>query len=225
MGVSIGDILPMAVAVASSPIQIIALLVILASPKAKTSAPAFVVGWVVGMVLIGGVTLLLIDPARADSRIEPSSVGAALQLALGLLLLFMAFRQWSKRPKGGEPPKSPKWMAGMESASPPKAAVIGAGLAAVNPKITLFTISAAVTIAQTGVSAANAVVALAVFIVIASISVIVPVLWYLIAPNSAGRALGGMQTWLVANSSVVIAVVLLLIGVNLIGKGVGGLFG
>lgn len=224
MGVSIGETLPMAVAVACSPIQIIAILILLSSRRARSSAPAFVLGWVVGLAVLGGITLLLVDPARVDSRNAPSAVGAALQLALGVLLVLMAFRQWTGRPKGDASPKTPRWMAGMEDASPAKSAAIGAGLAAVNPKIALFTISAAITIAQTGVSVSDAVAALAVYIAIASITVLVPMVWYLLAPGGASRALGSLHSWLVTNSSVVIAVVLLLIGANLIGKGISGLF-
>ncbi|MCC6936565.1 MAG: GAP family protein [Thermomicrobiales bacterium] len=223
MGVSIGDILPMAVIVASSPIQIIAILVLLSSARGTSAAPAFTFGWLLGLAVVGGVTLLLADPARADSRDEPSTVGAILQLALGLLLLFMAYRQWAKRPKGDEPPKSPKWMAGMESAGTAKAALIGFLLAAISPKITLFTISAAITIVQTGVSFGGAAIALAVFIAIASITVIVPVVWSLTAPRSAARALGGLHGWLVSNSAIVMTVLFLYFGANLIGKGISGL--
>ncbi|HMM42285.1 MAG TPA: GAP family protein [Thermomicrobiales bacterium] len=78
-------------------------------------------------------------------------------------------------------------------------------------------------IAQTGVSAGGAAVALAVFIAIASITVIVPVVWSLAAPRSAARALGGLHGWLVANSAIVMTLLFLYFGANLIGKGISGL--
>lgn len=220
---AIGEVLPMAVAVATSPIQIIAVLVLLFSARGRISGPAFLIGWLVGLVVVGGLTLLLADPARVDSRSEPSTVGSLLQIGLGVLLLVLAVRQWTGRPREGEQGKSPSWMEGLDSASPFKAALIGAALSGINPKIIVFTIAATLSIAQTGTSVSSAIVGLAVFIVLASLTVIIPVFWYLLAPTSASRVLGSWHGWLVANTAVVMTLLFLFFGVNLIGKGISGL--
>jgi hypothetical protein len=45
----------------------------------------------------------------------------------------MAAQQWRKRPKHGQEPDTPKWMATIDTATPPRAAVLGAALSGANP--------------------------------------------------------------------------------------------
>jgi len=220
---AIGEVLPMAVAVATSPIQVIAVLVLLFSERGRSTGSAFALGWLVGLACVGALTLVLADPARVDSRNEPSTVGSILQLILGGLLLWLAVRQWTGRPQDGQAAKTPKWMAGLERASPAKVAVMGAALSGLNPKFVVFTISAALSVAQTGTSVSGAIVGLAIFIVLASSTVIGPVVWYFLAPDSAARVLGGWHSWLVANTTLVMTLLFLIFGVLLISKGVSGL--
>jgi hypothetical protein len=49
---AIGAILPLALGVAISPIPIIAVILMLLSPKARTNGPAFVLGWVSGLAAV-----------------------------------------------------------------------------------------------------------------------------------------------------------------------------
>ncbi len=48
---AIGDLLPSAVGVALSPVPIIAVILMLGTPKARSNGPAFAVGWVAGLVI------------------------------------------------------------------------------------------------------------------------------------------------------------------------------
>lgn len=214
----------MALAVAVSPIQIIAVILILLSPRARTSGPAFLLGWFIGLSVVAGLTVFFDDAVGVGSASEgKSTIGAVLQLGLGALLLLLALKQWRGYRSKGDTADLPGWMAGISAASPIRAALIGAAISGVNPKILLFTISASVSIAQTGASMAAIVTALVVFVLLGSISVIVPVLWYLASPARASRTLTGWHAWLVANNALVMAIVMLVIGVNLLSKGLGGL--
>jgi hypothetical protein len=47
MGEAIGQSLPLAIGVALSPIPIIAVVLMLTTPRARSNGPAFVVGWLV----------------------------------------------------------------------------------------------------------------------------------------------------------------------------------
>ncbi len=58
MGQAIGDLLPSAVGVAFSPIPIIAVILMLGTPKARTNGPAFAIGWVLGLVIVSTVIVL-----------------------------------------------------------------------------------------------------------------------------------------------------------------------
>lgn len=218
-------ILPMALAVASSPIQIVPTLNLLDSSGVRSRGTAFALGWIAGLAVVGGVTLALVNPARVRSQDEPWPVGLALQLTLGLVMLVMAYRQWAGRPKRGEPRQAPAWMIGVEDAPPIRATLAGMVLAATNSKIVLFTVSAMLGVAQTGVSRRGALAILCVYIAVASATVIVPVVWHLLKPGRAGRVFHRPRMWLTTHDAVIVAVVLLLIGAHLVGKGVTGFIG
>ena len=51
MGPVIGEILPLAVGIAISPIPIVAVILMLLSPRAKSTSVGFMIGWVVGIIV------------------------------------------------------------------------------------------------------------------------------------------------------------------------------
>jgi hypothetical protein len=55
MGEAIGQSLPLAIGVALSPIPIIAVVLMLTTPRARANGPAFVLGWLLGLGLVGAV--------------------------------------------------------------------------------------------------------------------------------------------------------------------------
>ena len=61
------------------------------------------------------------------------------------------------------------------------------------------------------------------FVAIASISVVGPVVAYLVAPEEAAGALGHLKVFMVDNNAVIVMIVLLLLGAKLLGQGLGGL--
>ena len=80
----------------------------------------------------------------------------------------------------------PKWLATVESVSPVKAFGLAVVLAAVNPKNLILTAGAAAGLAQVqGLSTTDAVVAIAVFVVIASLTIAGPVLYALFGGERA----------------------------------------
>jgi len=155
----------------------------------------------------------------------PSTLSYAIHLLLGLLLLFLAVRNWQKRPKEGETPEMPQWMATVDSFTAGRAFGLSALLAGANPKNLALALAAALSIAQAGLSGAQPWIALAVFVLLASISVATPVLYYLIAGQSAEKLLNNWKAWLTANNATVMFVILLVLGVKLVGDGLGGLIG
>jgi len=58
VGRAIGQILSFAVAVAISPVPIIGVVLMLSTPRARSNGPAFLVGWIFGLALLGTVVLL-----------------------------------------------------------------------------------------------------------------------------------------------------------------------
>jgi threonine/homoserine/homoserine lactone efflux protein len=144
---------------------------------------------------------------------------------LGLFLIFVAYRDWKKRPKPGEIPEMPKWMSSIDSFTAGKALGMGVLLSGVNPKNLALILSAGVAIAAAGLTASETIIVLIIFIVIACISVATPVIAYLVLGEKAESTLNSWKAWLIQNNAAVMTVVFLLFGVKLLADGLGALIG
>jgi threonine/homoserine/homoserine lactone efflux protein len=225
MGGVIGELLPLALGVAISPVPIIAVILMLLAPRAGASSAGFGLGWVVGIVVVTVVVLLVAGGAGVGGTSdEPSTAASWIVLVIGLLLLLAAVRQRRGRPRAGEPAPLPKWMAAIDGVTPVKATGLGFLLSAVNPKNLLMCVAAGVTVAGGGLDTGEAVVAVAVFVVIAASTVLVPVVGYAVASDRMRHPLDELKGWLQQHNVAVMAVLLLVIGAVLVGKGLGGLF-
>lgn len=218
---AIGGVLPAAAAVALSPIPIVAVVLMLDSARARVNGPAFALGWVGGLTAVSVVVV-----AVAGGSSDPDSAAATgvngVQVAIGLLFLAMASRQWRKRPKKGEAPEMPGWMGAIDSFSPVKALGLGVALSAANPKNLALTLAASASIAQAGLDASGETVAVAAFVVIGSVTVVGSVSAFLVAPHRAARPLGAVRQFMADNNATIMMVILLILGLKVLGDGLGG---
>ncbi len=215
----IGEILPLALGVAISPIPIIAAILMLLSPKARVTSVGFLLGWIGGIVVAVTVfTLLasLIPPADPDAA---APIRGTIQLVLGALLLLLAVRNWRARPRAGEEPVMPKWMKAIDTISFFGALGLGLLLSGVNPKNLMMGAAAGTDIGSAGLSGGETAAVIAVFTLIAASTVAIPVIGYLIAAKRLRGPLERLRVWLAHENAVIMAVLLLVIGVVLIGKG------
>ncbi len=110
MGQAIGQVLSFGVGVALSPVPIIAVVLMLATPNGKTNGPAFLAGWIVGLALVGTVVLLVSSGASASSNGAPATWVSVLKIVLGLALLALAVKQYRGRPRADAEPELPAWL-------------------------------------------------------------------------------------------------------------------
>jgi threonine/homoserine/homoserine lactone efflux protein len=221
MGQGISEVLPFAIGIAISPVPIIAIILILFSDRAKVNGPAFLCGWVIGLAAVGTVVYVVSDAANAATDSTTSDTISWGKIALGVLLLALARRNLRKSQTPGEARELPKWMASVESISPVRAFVLAVLLSVVNPKNLVLAIGAAAGLGQLGLSTGDAVVALAAFVVVASLSIIFAVGYDLLGGERARHTLDEMKAWLTEHNHAVMAVLLLVFGVVLIAKGIG----
>ncbi len=222
MNGAIGDVLPLAIGVAISPVPIIAVVLLLLAPRAKAASAAFAVAWVAGIV--ASVTVFTVIAATAGLVTSGGALSTAscwVRIALGVLLLLLGLRQWQAA--RGEAAQLPKWMATIDSVTPVKALGLGVLLAVVNPKNLLLCGTAGVAVGGGDLSTGQSVVTIAIFTVLASSTVSVPVLGYAVASERMQQPLDALKVWMVDNNAAVMAVLLLVLGVATIGKGIGGL--
>ncbi len=218
----IGDLLPVAVGVALSPIPIVAVILMLGTPKARSNGPAFALGWVVGLVVVSVVVLVAAGGSDKPNSGSSDTVDV-IKLALGVAFLFMALKQWRSRPKEGETPALPKWMAAIDKFTPGRSFLFGALLSGVNPKNLALTLAAAASIAQAGLSTTDSATAVAVFVIIGSFTVAGPVIFFLFGGDRATKPLASIKDVMGGHNAVIMMVVLLVLGAKLIGSGWAGL--
>jgi threonine/homoserine/homoserine lactone efflux protein len=216
MGEAIGQILGLATGVAISPVPIIALILMLFSKSAASNSLSFLVGWLVG---IAGVAIIVLAIGLEDSG-DGADSGGVVKIIIGALFLFLGVKQWRSRPGDGEEPALPKWMAEVDSFTAPQAFGLAVLLSAVNPKNLGLTIAAAAAIGSFSLDGGEQAVVVAVYVVLASITLIVPVVGYLAAKEQMTPVLDTMKSWLVANNATVMAVLFLVLGAKVLGDGI-----
>jgi len=221
VGRVIGELLPLAIGVAISPLPIIAAIVMLLTRRAGLTSLGLLVGWVVGIVVATVVFVFVASTVGLDESSGPSTAGSWVKIGLGVLLLLLAARQWRGRPRPGQPVTMPKWMSAIDSFTLGKAAGLGFVLSAVNPKNLVICATAGATIGAAALSGGQN--AVAVFTVIGASTVAAPVVGYALAKERMRRPLDELRHWLEAHNNAVMSLLLLVIGVTVIGKGIGGL--
>jgi threonine/homoserine/homoserine lactone efflux protein len=221
MGQGISEVLPFAIGVALSPVPIIAVILILFSDRARVNGPVFLFGWVVGLAVATSVVYFVADAANASTDSGTSDSISWGKILLGVALIGLARRNWAKRPAPGQPAELPKWMATVESITPSRAFGIAVLLSVVNPKNLVLVLGAAAGLGQLGLDTGDAIVAIAVFVVVASLSIAFPVVYQLVGGASARTTLDDLKTWMTEHNSAVMAVLFLVFGVVLISKGLG----
>ncbi|WP_402463859.1 GAP family protein [Isoptericola aurantiacus] len=219
MGAAIGQSLPVAVGVLVSPLPIVAVVLMLASGRARANAFTFLATWFVAVGAVALVVALVAGAATPDDAGPAPWVGV-VKIVLGVLLLLLAVRQWRGRPRGDAEPPTPRWMAAVDAFTPVKAAGLAALLGAVNPKNLLLAVSGGVAISSATTDTGDQVVAAVVFALVASIGVAAPVAVYVSMGDRAAAILDELRTWLVRHNPVIMAVLLLVIGAKMLGDGI-----
>ena len=223
MGPAIGEILPLAIGVAISPVPIIAIVLMLGTPRARSNGLAFALGWIAGLTIVGGALLALASGNAQEDDGGPETWVSVVKLGLGVLFVLLAARTWRGRPRAGQEAPMPKWMQAIDTFTTGKSLGFGVLLSGVNPKNLALTIAAATAIAQTGISGGEAAVALAIFILVGSLSILAPVVIYFALGARAAAILDELKTWMAMHNAAIMAVLLLVLGLKLIGDAISGL--
>ena len=218
---AIGEILPFAVIVMVSPINIVASILLLFSKRPLLNASCYFAGFLVGVAaVLTGLTLLAgaisLDPGSDRSR------GAALLLlVLGAALVVVAIQKFRHRPGPDDEPSLPAWMDGIAGFGAGRSLAVGAGIGAGNPKNIAVALGAAVVISSSGLPGAQQAVVIAVYVVLASLGVGAPIVAVIALGDRSTAVLESWRAWLNRNNAAMLAVIYLLLGVLLIGNNLG----
>ncbi|MFF3064658.1 GAP family protein [Oerskovia sp. NPDC057915] len=216
----VGAALPLAVAVALSPLPIIALALLLTSHRGRSSAVLFVAARLVTLGVLLGVVVAASD--YVEHLLGSSGLPAGVRLVLGLSLMALGLTRWRPRPEGKDA-DLPGWLASIADASPSRSLVLGALVTVANPKELAFVLAAGITLGGASLGVAQEVVVVLAFVAVGGLTVLLPLLAALVAPERVGPSLDRLREWLTVNMKLVMGVLLLVIGATVAGGAIGDL--
>jgi threonine/homoserine/homoserine lactone efflux protein len=218
----LGDLLPLAAAIALSPFPVVAVVLVVGSPRGRANGPAFAAGWLLGLTVI--TVAVLVVAGGADEAGSAAADGVAWgRLAVGVALLVAAAKKWRGRPADDAEVEPPAWMAQLSEASAGRALALGAALGGANPKNLALVAAAGATVAQAGLAPGEAALDVAIFVLVASATVLGAVLADLVARERSAALLSSVQAFMLRHEVAIVAVVLVVFGLKLVGDGLGGL--
>ncbi len=221
MGQAFGQMLASAVGIAISPLPLIAVVLMLATPKGKVNGTAFTLGWVVALAAVTAAVVAL--GSGLDTGSAKPTWSYWLKLALGLLFLLLAAQQWHGRPREGRASEPPKWMAAIDRFTPAKAAGLAAVLVAANPKNLVLAVGGAVSIATSGASTGGKIGAGALMVLIGSLCALLPLAVYFLGGDNSARILGSWKAWMAVHNAAIMIVLLTVLGAKYVGDAVAAL--
>jgi threonine/homoserine/homoserine lactone efflux protein len=206
------DLLLIGLGITLEPFPLTAFILILSAEKGTRKGLAFILGWLACLVVVIAAVVLVTGGNPPRPSTAPSTAAIAVKLALGVVLILFAVRQWRRM---GRPRKPPTWMARLDRLS----LWAAAGLAAFLQPWALVAAGAA-TITQAKLSGAADYLTLMLFVLLATASFLYLELYAVFAPAAAGARLERLRTWLDTHRDQVIIVLSLLLGFWLAGKSI-----
>jgi hypothetical protein len=224
MGDAVGQMLASAVGIAISPLPLVAVVLMLATPRGRANGLAFTGGWLASLALVAAVVV----PAGSGAGSTAGTGGPAawadwVKLVLGALFLLIAAKQWKGRPREGREPEPPGWMAAIDHFSPAKSAGLAAALVLANPKNLVLSVGGALSIATSDAGSGGKAVAAALLVVIGSLCTLLPLGVYLLGGEGSARVLGEWKAWMTAHNAAIMTTVLIVLAAKYIGDAVSGL--
>ena len=212
-----GQLLPIALAAAVSSVPITLTILILLSPKRNRLAIPFLIGWVVGMAVVVGLSALGAASLPIRSlRTTQKAIGIA-EIIVGAGLLVMAVLTWRRAAKGHSASRS-RWLDSVDRLGP--ATAIGlAFVLNLRPKGLLLGAAAGLAIAGARLNGTDAVIMIVVYLALASSTVTVPIIATLASPTRMQPRLVSARDWLDRNGGHITVVIVLMVGLVILGDG------
>ena len=219
MKVVIGEILPLALVVTISPINVIPVILLLFTERPLVNASCFLVGFIAGVAVVLVAFVAIAEAVDLSPGSGHSTWVAVVKLVLGAYLLVAAVRKFRGRPQDGEG-AMPKWMDGISGFGPGRSLGAGLALGSVNPKNVVVGVAAAATIASAAGSRGQQIGAVTIYVLVAVLGVAAPILVTAFLGDRSPKVLDGWKVWLTQNNATVMSVLFLIFGVVLIGQGI-----
>lgn len=222
LGTSIGQILSHGVGVAISPLALVAIILLLATPRARANAVTFAITWIVALAAIVAVLIAISGLVGASHHDHPATWVGWAKLVIGLAALTIAAQQ-ARRALHPAPDSGPPAWAQNREHTTITIITLATTLAVINPKNLTQLAAAAVTISSVTPGHGARVIAGVVFLVIASLCVTIPLAIHLFAGDRANTVLTSWKDWATRHNSTIMAVLLTILGTKSVGDAIATL--
>lgn len=211
-------LVPLAVAAALSTVPISLTIFILLSDRRSAIAFPFLAGWVLGTA--GTLTLATLSTEALPGRPRQlSSAIGSLYLVIGSVLVVLGLVTLLRARRTPATGQRPDWVENIGSYG--GLPTFGIGLALnLRPKALLLVGAASLTIRGARSDAAETVVLIATYTVIATSSVVAPILATALFPTRMEPRLLAARDWIAAHGAALTAGIMIVVGVFVIGAGV-----
>jgi Sap, sulfolipid-1-addressing protein len=218
---ALGALLPIAVAVAISSVPLTVTILILLSPNRGRAALPFLVGWVIGVAAV-----IILSAAGAAALSQPLRLGrdtgtAVLQIVIGAILMVLAAIYLLRRPHAGST-GLPRWLSAVDSFGPLAAFAIGV-LLGFRPKGLLLGIAGGLALSAASLRGDEAVFLIIIYTLIATSTVVAPIIASFVAPQRMEPRLVSVRDWLTANGRILTSIMMFMIGAVILGAGLANL--
>ena len=207
------SLIPLAIAAALQPPQVIALVVLLQTKRGLVNGLTYIFGMIAFRLLIGGIFWVLIS--NIEETVETSGgnfsllVGTVL-LVLGILMLVSALRRAFS--KYGEDEAAASWLDKLQDVTPVRAFLVGVAFLALDPKDWLVDISAINLIADADMSGLNSLWAYLIYILMTQSLLLIPLILSFFLPQRTKSGLTRFTVWMKRHEQTIEIVFALIFG-------------
>jgi threonine/homoserine/homoserine lactone efflux protein len=209
------DLVLIGLAITLEPIPLTAFILVVASKGGVRKGASFIFGWLASLAIVVVATVLVTGNKPPKPNTAPSLAALAVKIAIGVVLVLIAVRQWRRMGRPKKPKKTPKWQTGIDNMSPWYAM----GLAPLTQPWGLVAAGVA-TIAEAKLSSWQSYIALFLFCLVATAVYLAMELYAVFRPEKCQAFLASTRTWIDTHTDQVIIGVSLVLGLWLVGKSI-----
>ena len=185
-------------------------MILLMTPRAIPNSYSFLLGWFIGLMLVG--TLVLHIPGLNELSGDTTLLSGWIRISLGSSIILYGLFNAKNIPKKGEAVTPPKWLRKVDSYDFIQTLIVGFIISGPNIKNAAMVAAGAVSIGGAGLSSFQELIVLLLFCLFASLGVLLPHTIFLFFRDSAESVFGKLRVWLLRNRALILMVVLVVFG-------------
>jgi hypothetical protein len=201
------DLFLIGLVVTLEPVPITGMILLLAAERGALKGLGYVLGWLATIAAIIAATVVITGGEPLIPKSAPSTASYVVKLVIGIGLILIGYRHHGKSKAKG-PPKQPKWMSAVDRVSPLTAAGLGFLL-----QPWPLVCAGVATITQAQITNGHEFLALALFTVLCTASLLTMEIYAVLRPAEVKATLARLLGWINRHRDQ--AIVYLSIGIGL----------